>query len=548
MYSGIERAEIKDMETKFASTPDIFGETDSEGDLITGTVEIQGVRRAEIYGDVTVAVPVPKMPEIIGKVSVAIPIDEKDLPVIDCPGIIVYKKDEHGKDVIDEEKSCYLKVDGHVEGPNFSGNITVPKFFAVGTRYYKKEEVDPVPPDTEPTIVDILVYEEKIGDASTDKYKGPFDFLDADAQIDGTIDTQGKHITEINGKLTVVYEVEHIPELPGDVKVSSLVFPVTINPENGETTSDGDLIIGTLDFMGGEFATINGKVHVAVHYDAFELDGNLDVAIAVDSDSLPVISCPINNNIVFKKDADGRNLPIVDEEATVGNYLLILAQANEVTTTDDGKHEGKHDLTGTVRVSHRSAFAWTFTQPDGSSETVDSTAEIEDLYNDYKSNPNKYSDISSTGDLLTGNTTAMALSRTEMVTPSDNVVFIKNKDGDDTIHVDESKSGDYLFVIAICGATTAYDKDGNRIKDYDIYNKDGKLDHTDFDKPSQEIHGKVRITAKITTWLDGTVRCVSEKDEYINGDVTVLPLKRIELNGKIDVVAKPLQGSYAFII
>lgn len=548
MYSGIERADIKAMEAKFASTPDIFGETDSEGDLITGTVEIQGVRRAEIYGDVTVAVPIPKMPEIVGKVSVAIPVDENDLPVIDCPGIIVYKKDEHGKDVIDEEKSCYLKVDGHVEGPKFSGKITVPKFFAVGTRYYNKEKVDPVPPDTEPTIVDTLVYEEEIGDTSTDKYKGAFDFLDADAQIDGTIDTQGKHITEIKGKLTVVYEVENIPELPGTVKVSSLVFPVTTNPENGETTSDGDLIIGTLDFMGGEFATINGKVHVAVHYDAFELDGNLDVAVAVDSDSLPVISCPINNNIVFKKDADGRNLPIVDEEATVGDYLLILAQANEVTTTDDGKHVGKHDITGTVRVSHRSAFAWTFTQPDGSSETVDSTAEIEDLYNDYQSNPNKYSDISSTGDLLTGNTTAMALSRTEMVTPSDNVVFIKNKDGDDTIHVDESKSGDYLFVIAICGATTAYDKDGNRIKDYDIYNKDGKLDHTDFDKPSQEIHGKVRIAAKITTWLDGTVRCVGEKDEDVTGDVNVLPLKRIELNGKIDVVAKPPQGSYAFII
>ena len=142
----------------------------------------------------------------------------------------------------------------------------------------------------------------------------------------------------------------------------------------------------------------------------------------------------------------------------------------------------------------------------------------------------------------------MALSRTEMVTPSDNVVFIKNKDGNDTIHVDESKSGDYLFVIAICGATTAYDKDGNRIKDYDIYNKDGKLDHTDFDKPSQEIHGKVRITAKITTWLDGTTRCVGEKNEDVTGDVHVLPLKRIELNGKIDVVSKQPQGSYAFII
>lgn len=562
MYSGIERLDIKAMEAKFVSTPNVFSETDSEGDLITGTVELQGVERAEFYGDITVAVPVPQMPEIIGKISSAISIDEKDMPVIDCPGTIVYKKDENGKDVIDEEQSCYLKVDGHVEGPKFSGKITVPKFFAVGTRYYKKEEVIPEPPTTEegegeteetqqpaePTIVDTLVYEEKIGDASTEKYKGPFDFLDADAQIDGEVSTQGKYTTELKGKLTVVYEVEPNPELPGEVKVSSLVFPVTVNPENGETTSKGDLITGTLDFMGGEFATINGKVHVAVHYDAFELEGNLDTAVPIDPDSLPVISCPINNNIVFKKDEDGRDLPIVDEEATVGDYLLILAQANEVTVTEDGKLEGKHDLTGTVRVSHKSAFAWTFTKPDDTSETVDSTAEIEDLYNDYESDHKKYSDISSTGDLLTGDLHAMALGRVEMVTPSDNVVFTKNKDGDDTIHVDESKSGDYLFVIAICGATTAYDKDGNRIKDYDIYNEDGKLDHTDFDKPNQEIRGKVRIAAKITTWIDGTTRCVGEKEKDVTGDVKVLPLKRIELDGKIDVIAKPPQGSYAFII
>lgn len=568
MYSGIERLDIKAMEDKFISTPDIFSETDSEGDLITGTVELQGREQAEFYGDITVALPVLEMPEIIGKLSSSISVDEKDMPVIDCPGTIVYKKDENDKDVIDEEQSCYLKVDGHVDGPKLAGKLTVPKFFAVGTRYYKKEEVIPEPPTTEegeseegkeetkpeetqqpaePTIVDTLVHEEKIGDDSTEKYTGPFDFLDADAQIDGKISSQGKYTTELKGRLTVIYEVEPNPELPGEIKVSSIVFPVTVNPENGETTSQGDLITGTLDFMAGEFETINGKVHVAVHYDAFELDGNLDTAVEIDSDSLPTISCPINNNIVFKKDADGKDLPIVDEEAT-GDYLLIFAQTNEITVTEDGKHEGKHDITGTVRVSHKSAFAWTFTKPDGTSETVDSTDEIEDLCTDYESDHKKYSDISSTGDLLTGDLHVMALGRAEMVTPSDNVVFTKNKDGDDTIHVDESKSGDYLFVIAICGATTAYDKDGNRIKDYDIYNEDGKLDHTDFDKPSQEIRGKVRIAAKITTWIDGTIRCVSEKEEEVTGDVKVLPLKRIELDGQIDVDAKPPQGSYAFII
>lgn len=562
MYSGIERANIKAMEAKFVATPSDFGKTESEGDLITSTVDLQGVKRVEIYGDITVAVPVPKTPEINGIISSVVSIDEKDMPVIDCPGTIVYKKDENDQEVIDEEKSCYLKVDGHVDGPKLGGKITVPKFFAVGTRYYKKEEVVPetptteegegeteeTKPQTEPTIVNTLVYEEKIGDESIKKYKGEFDFLDADAQIDCTVKTQGKHVTEINGKLLIVYEAEPSPELPGEVKVSSLVFPVTVNPENGETTSNGDLITGTLDFMGGEFATINGKVHVAVHYDAFELDGNLDTAVVVDPNSLPTISCPINNNIVFKKDKDGNNLPIVDEEATNGDYLLILAQANEVTITEDKKLEGKHDITGTVRVSHKSAFEWTFTKTDDSSKSVDSTDEIEDLYNDYESDHTKYSKISSTGDLLAGELHVMALGRIEMVTPSDNVVFTKDKDGKDTIHVDESKSGDYLFVIGLCGATTGYDKDGNRIKDYDLYDKDSPLDHTDFDKPNQEIHGRVRITAKITTWIDGSVRYVIEKEEELTGEVDVMGTRLIDLDGQIDVDAKPPQGSYAFII
>ena len=562
MYSGIERANIKAMEAKFVATPSDFGKTDSEGDLITGTVNLQGVKRVEIYGDITVAVPVPDTPEINGSISSAVSIDEKDMPVINCPGTIVYKKDESGQDVIDEEKSCYLKVDGHVDGPKLDGEITVPKFFAVGARYYKKEEVVPetptteegegeteeTKPQTEPAFVNTLVYEEKIGDESIKKYKGEFDFLDADAQIDGTVEMQGKHVTELNGKLLVVYEAEQIPEISGNVGVSSLVFPVTVDPKTGETTSDGDLITGTLVYMGGEFATIDGKVHVAVHYDAFELDGNLDIAIAMDQNSLPVISCPINNNIVFKKDKDGNNLPIVDEEATKGDYLLILAQANEVTVTEDKKLEGKHDITGIVRVSHKSAFEWTFTKPDETSQSVSSTDEIEDLYKDYESDHTKYSKISSTGDLLTGELHTMALGHIEMETPSDHVVFTKDKNGNDTIHVDESKSGDYLFVIGLCGATTGYDKDGNRIKDYDLYDEDSPLDHTDFDKPNQEIHGRVRITAKITTWIDGSVRHVCEKGEDLTGKADVMGTKLIDLDGQIEVDAKPPQGSYAFII
>ena len=600
MYSGIERANIKAMETKFSTTPDAFSKIDSEGDLLTGTVSLQGIKRVEIYGDMAVDVPVENTPEIIGSLSSAVSTSDADMPVIDCPGTIVYKQDDSGQNVIDEEKSCYLKVDGHVEGPKFDGEITVPKFFAVGTRYYQKQEETPQP------STDTLVYEEKIGDDSSKQYSGEFDYLTADAQIDGTFSMQGLQRAEIKGEVIVVYEAEPLPELsgeigvsslvfpvtvnpengettsdgdlitgtlvcmgsefatidgnahvavhydafelPGEVKVPSLVFPVTVNPENGETTSEGDLITGTLDFMGGEFATIDGKVHVAVHYDAFELDGNLNTVVAVDSNSLPTISCPINSNIVFKKDTDGNNLPIVDEEATKGDYLLILAQANEVIVTEDNKLEGKHDITGTVRVSYQSAFEWAFTKTDDTSQSVSSIDEIKDLYNDYESDHTKYSKISSTGDLLTGELHVMAFGRIEMETPSDNVVFTKDKDGKDTIHVDESKSGDYLFVIGLCGATTGYDKDGNRIKDYDLYDKDSPLDHTDFDKPNQEIHGRIRITAKITTWIDGSVRHVCEKIEDLTGKADVMGTKLIDLDGQIEVDAKPPQGSYAFII
>ena len=226
----------------------------------------------------------------------------------------------------------------------------------------------------------------------------------------------------------------------------------------------------------------------------------------------------------------------------------MLAQANEVTVTADKKLEGKHDITGTVRVSHQSAFEWTFTKTDDSSQSVSSTDEIEDLYKDYESDHTKYSKISSTGDLLTGELHVMALGRIEMETPSDHVVFTKDKDGNDTIHVDESKSGDYLFVIGLCGATTGYDKDGNRIKDYDLYDKDSPLDHTDFDKPNQEIHGRIRIAAKITAWIDGSVRCVCEKEEDLTGEVDVMATKLIDLDGQIEVDAKLPQGSYAFII
>ena len=367
---------------------------------------------------------------------------------------------------------------------------------------------------------------------------------------------QGIQRAEVKGEVIVVYEAEPLPELSGEIGVSSLVFQVTTN-ETGETTSPGDLITGTLELSAGVFVTINGNILIAASTTSTddderpimpELVGNLDIAAPLNPDSLPTISCPINKNIVFKKDNDGRDLPIVDTEATVGDYLLILSQANKVTETEDDKLEGKNDITGTIRVTHKSAFSWTFTNSDGSSEVVDSTAAIEDLYNDYESDHTKYSEISSTGDLITGEVNVMAVSRTEMVTPSDNVVFIKDKDGNDTIHIDESKSGDYLFVIGICGATTGYDKDGNPIRDYDLYDKESGLDHTEFDKPSQEINGKIRIAAKITAWIDGTLRYVCEADKDVTGEVSILAVKRTELDGEIIVDAEVSQDSYAFII
>ena len=551
MYSGTERANIKAMEAKFSTTPDVFSKIDSEGDLLTGTVSLQGIKRVEIYGDMAVDVPVEDTPEIVGNLSSAVSTNDADIPVIDCPGTIVYKQDDSGQNVIDEEKSCYLKVDGHVEGPKFDGEVTVPKFFAVRTRYYQKQEETPQP------SIDTLVYEEKIGDDSSKQYSGEFDYLSADAQIDGTFSMQGMQRAEVKGEVTVVYEAEPLPELSGEIGVSSLVFQVTTNHETGETTSPGDLITGTLELSAGVFVTINGNILIAASTTSTddderpimpELVGNLDIAAPLNPDSLPTISCPINKNIVFKKDNDGRELPIVDTEATVGDYLLILAQANEVTVTEDKKLEGKHDITGIVRVSNKSAFEWTFTKPDETSQSVSSTDEIEDLYKDYESDHTKYSKISSTGDLLTGELHAMTLGRIEMETPSDHVVFTKDKDGNDTIHVDESKSGDYLFVIGLCGATTGYDKDGNRIKDYDLYDEDSPLDHTDFDKPNQEIHGRVRITAKITAWIDGSVRYVCEKGEDLTGKADVMGTKLIDLDGQIEVDAKPPQGSYAFII
>ena len=550
MYSGVERVNIKAMEAKFSTTPDAFSKIDSEGDLLTGTVSLQGIKRVEIYGDMAVDVPVEDTLEIVGNLSSAVSTSDADMPVIDCPGTIVYKQDDSGQNVIDEEKSCYLKVDGHVEGPKFDGEITVPKFFAVGTRYYQKQEETPQP------STDTLVYEEKIGDDSSKQYSGEFDYLTADAQIDGTFSMQGMQRAEVKGEVTVVYEAEPLPELSGEIGVSSLVFQVTTN-ETGETTSPGDLITGTLDLSVGVFVTINGNILIAASTTSTddderpiipELVGNLDIAAPLNPDSLPTISCPINKNIVFKKDNDGRDLPIVDTEATVGDYLLILSQANKVTETEDDKLEGKNDITGNIRVSHKSAFSWTFTKSDGSSEVVDSTAAIEDLYNDYESDHTKYSEISSTGDLITGEVNVMAVSRTEMVTPSDNVVFIKDKDGNDTIHVDESKSGDYLFVIGICGATTGYDKDGNPIRDYDLYDKESGLDHTEFDKPSQEINGKIRIAAKITAWIDGTLRYACEADKDVTGEVNILSVKRTELDGEIIVDAEVSQDSYAFII
>ena len=606
VYSGVERSNILANLAAFKANTKIFGKIESQGDLINGLVDIQGVQEKYIYGDITVCIPVPDkdIPGISGKVTMAVPVfdvivDEDESSVsdgdlIDCPGIIVYKKDDDGNDTneIDEENSIYLKVDGRVGADGeyqIEGKITVPKYFTTETKYFTNVE------DTTPVFVEKIDVDALDPENVFDPIQNPVKRTDGSVEItcpvadirftknqDGTDDIYrvdetttgdytyiiGKVVKEIGGKIVIVNPIDpkDLPEIEGTIDAAVKVFVETKN-DDGTTESTGDLITGTFDFQGVQRAEIIGKISAAVPHTVDtgvpEIIGEVFVAVPLDADSIPEITCD-SANVVYIKNDDGTDSPVVDEEKS-GEYLLVWGLVHPATE-DPSTHEivcGGDLLTGKVRISHKSAFTWTFTETDGTEHKVNSTDEIENWYNDTVDNPDKYTTIDSEGDLITGEVTVMGVVHKYttdehgnvdhegdlLVCHSDNVVYKKDQFGKNTIEIDDALSGDYFRVMAICGAINAYDENGKRIKDFDMLEDDPRIDYVSFDKPNQEIVGDGYVAAKVTAWLDGTLNTVSEQFSDVTGEVKVQGGVFGEVRGVIKVEGgSDTNLSYGFII
>lgn len=594
-YSGVERKNILANMQEFSRNQKNFSKILSEGDMITGSVTNTGVVRDFIYGEITVCIPVEEklLPVIDGTVTTSQPVFETtdvddhticggDLLV--CPNKIVYKKDDEGNDteVIDEEKSEYFKVDGCVGNDKFhiTGEITISKFFATESKYYSEiEDTEPVfieKIDTDATDLNNLLDESKVQAKKADysvevvcpkanivfTKDGETDNL---YKVDETATGNylyilGEKQAELDGNVTIIYEIDdkEKPSIDGSIDVASMVFKTTID-EGNNSTSTGDLITGTVDTLATMVKTIEGNVSAAVLTN-YDFNGSITVSNPIDESAIPTITCD-SSNIVYIKDANGKDTTVVDDSKS-GPYLLIKAK---VYPTDDKPEKtlcGGDLLTGTIRVSRKSAFKYTFTKTDGETKTVDFSDEIEDLYNDANGDHrDEYTSVESTGDLLKGTVNSYGLVHKYTIDENDNVThegdllvchsdkitYEKDEKGHDTIYIDEKNSEDYFRVMAICGAINAYDIDGKRVKDLDIYEENPNIDFVKFDKPNQEISGDTFIAAKETAWLNGTINAVSVIDTEIDGTIGVQGGVFAEVRGSF-YVDGDMNLSYGFII
>ena len=497
VYQGDEIADILAAEKNVT-----VNNTASGGDLLTGSVTTEGCVRAELNG--TLSVSNPTSHEIGGSFIVSKSVFDVTTSaggtsstgdLLTCSNTIVYKEDG----TIDENKSCYLKVDGHVGGvgdghDQITGTVTVSKFFATNTTFYKDSAV--------------VFTEAKDSDATNaanvyDATKNPSDSVDASVQIscpkaaivftkngdgsDNTVSVDaaktgaytyiiGKVKAELTGNMTVDIPTNIDSGIDGTAKIAAMVFPTTAS--GSTVTCGGDLLTGSITIQPPITATLTGSVSVGNQIDDAEMTGN--VLVVNETENIPELTGTISIAPPFTKYLTGAlNVAVPFKTVLDGSFIVV----NEVK--DIPELNGSSDILALV----------------------------------YPITKDKDGHTTSGGDLLT--------------CLNDKIVYEKEKDGSDSIYIDDSQSNAYFRVMAMGGIITGVKADGTKVPDPDLY--DYNIVETLFDKPNQELIGDTYIAAKKTVWLNGIVTVVNVAGAEMTGSVTVRHDLEAEITGTVTV-------------
>ena len=514
LYKGIETLDIAHWYSDMYLPNPTVQKSESEGDLITGTTDVIGGRTVYITGSISVARAFDG-PEITGTVE--------SLKIVDD---------------VEITGNVLVNAGAYTE---MTGSVLVPKFFVFDHKYYLLPDKT-TPVFTEHKDTNVLdpanVY---------NKESHPSDYEDSDLEITGEIKAQGIMTTEITGRFIVVYEVPDIPKITGTTDIA-------VPYQEGEIT-------GNLDIQGNTVKDITGTVTPSRKMPAKDITGEAAVILPVPS--LPEIDCP-SDNIVYKQIPPFMEQPSIPEidDAQSGPYLRVVGHVFKVFIDKDTGYVSSPGtlLTGEIYVTIVSVFKWTF---------LDKNTFIPEVFDDKWSIMNaiskgwdKYFTVDSEGDFITGQMTAMGYvfpvitdpntqdtrSNGDLITcSSDNVKYIKDGNGLDTIWIDDAQSGPYLRVLAKHGKTYWY-KHGNPDPIHNANPEDPDIDHSDFsNKHDMEITGVIYISAKHTAWVNGTVTVGNVKEKEVDGIVNTWGVERAEIEGEVTTTAAPRKSTHICI-
>ncbi len=510
IYSGDEIAQIAEAEANTSVTT-----TSSVGDLITGTINAIGKQSVELTGTVDIAQ--PSVTEMSGTLSICNPVftivtnedgsTTSPGDFLTCSNTIVYKED--GK-TIDEEKSCYLKVDGHVGGKGdgvdqISGELKVPKFFTTGTVYYNlgatvfsevvgtdaTEPANVFNPSTEidSTTGSVEVTCPKATLVFNKYVNGNTNYTSVNEEATGTYMyiIGNPPSAEMTGSVTVALDANVDANITGSSTIAAIVFPKTTN-EDGSVTCAGDLLTGTVLIQSNFSTELTGEVRVSDIIPApTELPGTIDIAV--------------NNTTWLDGNVDVRPTVISD----INGNVDVSVKTDYV------------ELSGTVRMAFDIA------------NLPELTGSISIITKVFPETNNEDGSVTCAGDLLT--------------CLSNNIVYVKDEKGNNTTTIDDAKSGPYLRVKALSGIITGIDADGKTVYNPSDYEN---IVFSIFSKPMQELTGDTNIAAKLTTWLNGTITVDGTVITEMDGNMNINAVLSKEMSGTVTVYIS--NTSYAFIM
>lgn len=367
----------------------------------------------------------------------------------------------------------------------------------------------------------------------------PSDYEESDLEITGEVKTQGLIIKEITGVFIVVYEVPDIPKITGTTNIA-------VPHQEGEITGD-------LDIQGTVIKNITGTVSASRPLPPKDITGEAMVILPVPG--LPEVDCP-SDHIAYKivpPFMPQPSIPEIDDNLS-GPYLRVIGHVFKVFEDKDTGYVSSLGtlLTGDIYVTIASVFKWTFL--DISTFLPEIFDDKWNIMNAISKGWNRYFSVDSEGDFITGQMTAMGfvfpviidpdtqntVSDGDLIKcPSDNVKYIKDSDGNDTMWIDDMASGPYLRVLAKHGKTYWY-KHGNPNPIHNANPEDPDMDHSDFsNEHDMEITGVLYVSAKHTVWLNGTLIVGTLEEKEFDGTVTTWGVERAEIEGEITVIAAP---------